>query len=841
MISANKKSNTVRFSTSESCEILSDHPPTTPTFEGRSTPPISTPSIANASGHALLPTMDPETPPSSLPSGTTPEPSSKPTGAKAKKKNQKSQGNIQQFLTSSSTPKQGIGQKVRDGVRHVLETLPPLSNVPPPPGITPLNSIIEEDNNDMDTSETHKRSRTPPNSDDDDPHPPQRQRPLLSDSLVTQTSLNATPDDDASSTPLTPLTEIATRAAAKAKDKTFPQVTLNLATDDLTAKNIDLKIQDIIDKAKPFSSPQTPALEWDHAGEVEKPTPPSQHQHMHNASDVQQISTSTPIQQDKTQKEQTNDVLAVISASVSKNTKIALENLTNITAVLEQLTATRQDVQRHTEEITAIREDFTQKLETTANTAVEALQRQNQQHEEYKHQSQQLIANLTNRIATLEAASRHDPNEALQQRIEQLEARPQLSMETVTQITKQQKANDDTYFFSTVSIKGFSPTELQGRSQRRAVECILDALDCSSLVREADKVSATRESIRLTFKNPGQARWAISQLAGASAWVRNRGHNTTLRFSQLTPPRFGEQRKILFDKARAMKNDGTIDRFFFASIGDQLVLKAVKGDQLSIIKATDQNEAMDTDQVQQTSSALCAICQNPFASDIQTQALTCGHRFHANCLKTSLSTNLRCPICRNTPLGFDPTRIDCTRCLGFPDDERSPTANFCVSRKCRHIHTVRCQTEHVTSVEQTPGEFQFTVDGTRNIMNSTVRGCFQCHENLVPLMTAVPYVFNIPFATDMPQFEIPGLPYPVPSQRNPDQPANNRRGEEISNRSNRLERRPRSNEDRRGRPERRERSNEERRSRQERTERSYDRDRVRRQQRRQHSNNDRRR
>ena len=151
MISANK-SNRVRFSTSESCEILSDHPPTTPTFEGRSTSPISTPSIANASGHALLSTMDPETPPSSLPSGTTPEPSSKPTGAKAKKKNQKPQGNIQQFLTSSSTPKQGIGQKVRDGVRHVLETLPPLSNVPPPPGITPLNSIIEEDNIDMDTA-----------------------------------------------------------------------------------------------------------------------------------------------------------------------------------------------------------------------------------------------------------------------------------------------------------------------------------------------------------------------------------------------------------------------------------------------------------------------------------------------------------------------------------------------------------------------------------------------------------------------------------------------------------------------------------------------------------------
>ena len=135
------------------------------------------------------------------------------------------------------------------------------------------------------------------------------------------------------------------------------------------------------------------------------------------------------------------------------------------------------------------------------------------------------------------------------------------------------------------------------------------------------------------------------------------------------------------------------------------------------------------------------------------------------------------------------------------------------------------------------------MDGTRNIMNSTVRGCFQCQENLVPLMTAVPYVFNIPFATDMPQFEITGLPYPVPSQRRPDQPANNRRGEEISNEDirNRPERRPRSNDDIRSRPERRERSNEDTRSRPERRERSYDRDRERRQQRRQHSNNDRRR
>ena len=798
--------------------------------------------------------MDSETPPSSLPSNASAEPSSKPTGAKSKKKNQsqktqKPQSSIQQFLAPTTTSKQGIGQRVRDGLEQVLNTKLPPNQITPPQGITPLSSITEEDDAIMDTSETHKRSRTPPNSDEDEQNPPQRQRPLFSDSLTTQTSLNNTPDDDAISTPLTPLTEIATRAAAKAKDKTFPQVTINLVTEDLTSKNMDKKIQDIIDNAKPFPSPSTPALEWDHAGEVEKPTPPSQHHPTQSASAEQQIATSTPIQQGKAQKETSTDALAAISASVSKNTKLALENLANITAVLEQLTSTRQDVQKHTEEITSIRADFNSRFDTASTTTAEALQRQNQQHEEYKQQSQQIIANLTNRLATLEAANRHDPSTALQQRIEQLEARPQLSMETVTQITKHQKANDDLYFFSTVSIKGYAATELQGRTHRRAAECILDALDCSSIVREAEKLSATRDSIRLTFKSPGQARWAISQLAGAAAWVRSRGHNTTLRFSQLTPPRFGEQRKTLFDKARVMKNDGRIDRFYFTAINDELVIKATKGDQVSIIRATDQEEAMDTNQTQQTASASCTICQNPFTNNIQTQALTCGHRFHANCLKTSLSTNLRCPNCRNTPLGFDPTRIDCTRCLEYPD-ELTPAATFSVSRKCKHIHTIRCQTEYINSVEQTPGEFQLTVDGTRNIMNSTVRGCFQCQENLVPLMTAMPYVINVPFASDMPQFEIPGLPYPVPSQRHPAQLTNNRRREETSNedRSSRPGRGERSNErnrvhqvqatnDRR----REETSNEDRRSRPERRDRSNERDRVRRQQRRPRSYNDRRR
>ena len=112
MISANETTDIVRFLESEAfnSEILSDQPPSTPAIEGRSPSPPSTPSIANLNGHALLSPMDPEAPPSSLPSNVTTEPASKLTGTKSKKKNQtqktqKPQSSIQQFLAPPTTPK----------------------------------------------------------------------------------------------------------------------------------------------------------------------------------------------------------------------------------------------------------------------------------------------------------------------------------------------------------------------------------------------------------------------------------------------------------------------------------------------------------------------------------------------------------------------------------------------------------------------------------------------------------------------------------------------------------------------------------------------------------------
>ena len=83
---------------------------------------------------------------------------------------------------------------------------------------------------------------------------------------------------------------------------------------------------------------------------------------------------------------------------MSKNARIVQENLTSVTVAIEQLNATKQDVERNTEEIASI------------------------------------LANLRNRIATLEAGIIQMRHYQLQQRIEKIQARPQISMETVTQI-----------------------------------------------------------------------------------------------------------------------------------------------------------------------------------------------------------------------------------------------------------------------------------------------------------------------------------------------------------------------------------------------------------------------
>ena len=89
-------------------------------------------------------------------------------------------------------------------------------------------------------------------------NPRQRQRYLFPDSLTTKTSLNA-PDDEALFTLLPPLIVISKREAPKAMDQTFPQITLDLAVEDLIARNIGQTIQDLIGKGHTFPYPATPA------------------------------------------------------------------------------------------------------------------------------------------------------------------------------------------------------------------------------------------------------------------------------------------------------------------------------------------------------------------------------------------------------------------------------------------------------------------------------------------------------------------------------------------------------------------------------------------------------
>ena len=90
MILTNQTTNIVTFLASEdfNSEIVSDQPQRIPMIEVRSSSPASMPSITNVNSHAHLSPMDPEAPPSSLPSNVKTEPYTTPREAKSKKKNQ---------------------------------------------------------------------------------------------------------------------------------------------------------------------------------------------------------------------------------------------------------------------------------------------------------------------------------------------------------------------------------------------------------------------------------------------------------------------------------------------------------------------------------------------------------------------------------------------------------------------------------------------------------------------------------------------------------------------------------------------------------------------------------
>ena len=117
-----------------------DPPKSNSTKKGRASSATQVPPTVIVSDHAPLFSMDSETPSSTSSSNLATGPLPKPTGTKAKKKiqSQKPQTNIQQILAPPAT------QKVIDGLRQVLDTLPPLASIPPPTGITLAASLMKK-------------------------------------------------------------------------------------------------------------------------------------------------------------------------------------------------------------------------------------------------------------------------------------------------------------------------------------------------------------------------------------------------------------------------------------------------------------------------------------------------------------------------------------------------------------------------------------------------------------------------------------------------------------------------------------------------------------------------
>ena len=127
------------------------------------------------------------------------------------------------------------------------------------------------------------------------------------------------------------------------------------------------------------------------------------------------------------------------------------------------------------------------------------------------------------------------------------------------------KRDEEQYCMSTIQLRGFYPptnTGIRSRSAAASILCMMgaeDVLNKFTSVHFKDNVSKHR----LTFTNSIVCLRNLSYLNESRRFCINNGETPPYKSSQLTPPRFEEQRKQLFDKAFEIRNEGVVFRHVF--------------------------------------------------------------------------------------------------------------------------------------------------------------------------------------------------------------------------------------------------------------------------------------
>ena len=297
---------------------------------------------------------------------------------------------------------------------------------------------------------------------------------------------------------------------------------------------------------------------------------------------------------------------------------------------------------------------------------------------------------------------------------------------------KQTQKEDDRYFMSTLSIKGFSPDVIsQNNNVRASARAVLRIIGSEDIIGSTSKISFKNDNtrMRLTYDHPNDFRAAIHHLSKSIKQIRDAGHTPGILFSTLTPPRFNREREILQKKAEEMKRDGQITRYFFVLIKNALCIKVSKpGQRDSIIQVPAEAEDMEVSgQDQEQAGSRCPICLGPFDNITQINVYGCGHTFHSPCLRSSLSQSMKCPTCRTIPPQVQLDQIECTRCRSDILDPQSicNQDQIVLSRRCGHLHLHDCQMSYIDTLQ---GNYPQTPEGFNAIRTEeNIQGCSSCY------------------------------------------------------------------------------------------------------------------
>ena len=413
------------------------------------------------------------------------------------------------------------------------------------------------------------------------------------------------------------------------------------------------------------------------------------------------------------------------SKLIQDNTNKINEKTTEIINLDSRISAVEKDVEALT----------VSKVQTNTDVQLNATHIQVLKEEaQVVNQQLQLLQTLQNKVTELEAKINQDsPNPP--HREEDNAGAITLTPEELAKIRRKIQMDDDNYFFSTLQFKRFAPprrgTDIRSRYEARQILKLIDAEDAISTAKYV-KFSSDLKSLRLTFDSPKACSETLSYLSGLCSQIKRSGHQPALHFSQLTPPRFSEQRQALYTLATRMKENNEISRFSFTMRNQTLCLRTGKQgypDRIIPYKPS-QHVPMETDQ-----DSTCLICLGDLA-DGDIAYMDCKHVFHKLCLVTSLERTIGCPFCKaQTDLKNE---LKCQKCIsdiengiidaGNPDDpivSDPEDPQLVLSRKCGHVHRYQCQAVYMSNLQD---DFPLTPTGTKDICSSTIPGCLSCQE-----------------------------------------------------------------------------------------------------------------